>query len=111
MAMFWQKGEKIDYMNSGSSAIEAGTVIMLGTHPAIAVMEIPAEEKGTVVTEGVFKIEKTASETYAAGDELYWDETNSAVTKTAGTNPAKPAIGWAIEAAAASDTYAVVKIG
>ena len=43
-AEYWQRGESIDYKNTGSSAIEANSVIVLGKRDGVAGMTIQAGE-------------------------------------------------------------------
>ena len=42
-AEYWQRGESIDYKNTGSSAIEANSVIVLGKRVGVAGMTIQRE--------------------------------------------------------------------
>ena len=45
-AEYWQRGESIDYKNTGSSAIEANSVIVLGKRVGVAGMTIQPGETG-----------------------------------------------------------------
>lgn len=103
-ATFWQRGESLDYKNTGDSVIGANTVIAYGARIGIAGGDIPAGELGSIHVEGVFALPKTDSE-IAAGAEVYWN--GSGVTATAGNNVKA---GYAAQAAASTDTTVLVKI-
>lgn len=105
-ATYWQAGSKIDYINAGETKIEHGTIVPLGTRIAIAGMDIPAGERGTLITEGVFEVPKVAEE-ITLGAELYYSQSNGNVTATSTDNV--PA-GWAIEPAGTSDESVKIKI-
>ena len=47
-AEYWQRGESIDYKNTGSSAIEANSVIVLGKRVGVAGMTIQPGETGSI---------------------------------------------------------------
>lgn len=107
-ANFFQRGEALDYTNGTGSAIDAGTVIVLGTKAKIGIAgcDIPAGETGSVHVEGVFEFpEKSGESAIAMGDPVYWD--GSAITATSTSNT--PA-GYAAAPAAASATKILVKI-
>lgn len=105
-ATYWQVGGKIDYTNAGNMKIEHGDIVPIGTRITVAGMDIPAGEKGTLVTEGIFGVPKAAVEV-TLGATLYFDKTNGNVTTTATDNiPA----GWAVEPAGASDESIKIKI-
>jgi len=107
-ATFWQKGEKIDYVNSGSTAVENGQIVVLGTKVGVAGGAIAVGATGTLVMEGVFKMPKASGAAIAAGAKVYWDATNSVVTGTVGTNVE---VGYAAAAAASADTEVLVSLG
>ena len=105
-ATYWQIGRKIDYVNAGTEKIEYGSIIPLVERIAVAGAEIPAGEKGILITEGVFEMPKAAEEV-AIGTSLYYDKTNGNVTATSTNNV--PA-GWAVEPAGVSDGTVKIKI-
>lgn len=107
MATYIQKGNTIDYTNSGATKIAAGDVVSLTSRIGIAAGDIAASAVGALAVEGVFEIDKTASLAISLGDAVYFDTTNKKITKTNTDVPA----GWAIKAAAAADTTVLVKIG
>jgi predicted RecA/RadA family phage recombinase len=86
---FKNKGDRIDYINSGS-AILAGAVVTLLAGAAgrigVAIDAIPATTgEGAVAVEGVFELAAETGVAWAMGDKLYWSGT--LLTKTVGTNP------------------------
>lgn len=107
MATFIQKGNTIDYTNSGSTKIAAGDVVSLTSRIGIAAGDIPAGEVGALAVEGVFDIDKAESLAVAVGDAVYFNATSKKITKTDTDIPA----GWAVAAALAADTVVRVKIG
>lgn len=104
-ATYWQKGDTLDYTNGTASAIEANTVIDLGTRVGIAGTTIAAGETGSVVVVGVFEMDKAATVEIALGAAVYFDGT--AITNVATDNT--PA-GYAVAAAAAADATVFVKL-
>lgn len=107
MATYIQKGNIIDYTNSGATKIAAGDVVGISTRIGIAASDIAVGEVGTLAVEGVFEINKTASLAISVGDAVYFNVGTAKITATDTDVPA----GWAIAAAAAADTTVRVKIG
>lgn len=95
-----QKGETVDYVNSGSSKIEAGTIVSLTTRIGIAAGDIAAGATGALLVTGVFEGAKDEN-AITLGAVVYYDAESDALTATASGNV--PA-GWAVKAAGASDT-------
>lgn len=89
-----QKGEMIDYIPAADTA--AGEVIVQGKLIGITTEPIKAGKLGAIRVCGVFGITKKASETFAVGDVVYWD---NGATATAGDN----ILGLAVAAAEATD--------
>lgn len=102
-ATYWQRGESLDYVNSGDTVIEANTIVALGTRIGIVGTDINPKEKGSLHVTGVFQIAKTGGE-IAMGAAVYFDGTGI-TTATSGT----PA-GYAAAAAAADDAVVLVKL-
>lgn len=115
-AEFWQRGESIDYTNSGNTKIEENEVVVLGSRVGIAGTVIPAGETGSLVMTGVFEMDKKDSTAISAGTTVYWNPDSAAPGITASaddgeTDPtAYPYVGYATEAAAADDTTIKVKL-
>lgn len=101
-----QEGKNLDYTNSTSSPIPAGTLVILGAIAAIAATTIAPGETGAVATEGVFSFEKDNA-AVTEGAKVYYSAANDNVTATAADNTY---IGIAIAAAEASDTAVSVKL-
>lgn len=103
-AAYWQRGESLDYKNSGDTVIEANTIIELGTRIGVAGTSINPGETGSVHVTGVFEIEKTAAGEVAMGAAVYFDGTGI-TTETSGT----PA-GYAAAPAEADAAVILVKL-
>ena len=105
-ATYFQRGEALDYTNTGSDKITVGTVIKIGTRIGIAGDDILPKATGTIHVSGVFEFKKTGTTEVKMGTNVYFDGTG--ITETVGSNT--PA-GYAAEDAAASATSIKVKIG
>ena len=105
-AAYWQRGETLDYKNTGSSVIEANTIIVFGSKIGIAGMEINPGETGSLHISGTFEFPK-ATGAIAAGADVYFDKTAGNITTTADSNTKS---GFTVAAAAESDTKVLVKI-
>ncbi len=91
-----QDGDSIEYSNSGS-AIASGDVVPMGDRCGVALTAIAATSgKGTVNLCGVYEIAKDDDESFAIGDQLFFDANDSTITKTA---PGNTPIGIATEVA------------
>ena len=102
-AAYWQRGESLDYINSGDAVIEANTIIDLNTRIGVAGTDINPGEKGSLHVTGVYEIKKTGGE-IAMGAAVYFDGTG--ITADTSGTPA----GYAAAAAAASDAVILVKL-
>ena len=105
---FVQLGAKMDYTNGGAAAIGYMDIVPLVTRVAVAMEDIAIGAVGALDTEGVYEAAAVTGTAFAAGDQLYWDATNSRLTKTATDNT--PA-GYAFAPKLAAGTTALVKIG
>ena len=103
-ATYWQRGESLDYVNSGSTVIEANTIINLGTRIGVAGTSINPGEKGSLHVTGVYEIAKTGAEAIAMGAAVYFDGTG--ITKATGGTPA----GYAAATAEAGASVILVKL-
>lgn len=107
----YKDGDVVDY--TPSSDVAAGAVILIGTVPMIATSAIPANKTGALACEGIFKVPKT-SDTFSAGDAVYWDVDGTPVTGDALSGAADNSsatgnlMGLATEDAAAGDSYVKV---
>lgn len=104
-ATYWQRGESLDYVNSGSTVIEANSIIDLGTRIGIAGTSINPNEKGSVHVVGIYQFTKKDTGVIALGTAVYYSE--DGITATAdGNTPA----GYATEASAAGASTILVKL-
>ena len=93
-AAYWQRGETLDYKNTGSSVIEANTIIVFGS------------KIGSLHISGTFEFPK-ATGAIAAGADVYFDKTAGNITSTAASNTKA---GFTVAAADEADTKVLVKI-
>jgi predicted RecA/RadA family phage recombinase len=105
-AEYWQRGETLDYKNTGTATIEANTVVIFGNRIGVAGTDILPGEVGSLHVTGVFEMTKTASGAIEMGTDVYFD--GSGITNTEGDDTV-PA-GYAAQAAAAGDTVILVKL-
>lgn len=104
-AKYYQQGKTLDY--TANTAVSNGDVVSLTTRIGVAGNDIAAGETGALHVEGVFEMPKASGEAIDLGAAVYWDAANEAITATADGNiPA----GYAVAAAAASDTTVLVKL-
>ena len=85
-AAYWQRGESLDYPNTGDTVIEANTIVSLGTRIGIIGTDINPGEKGSVHVTGVYEIEKTVDGAIEMGAAVYFDGTG--ITTATGGTPA-----------------------
>ncbi len=105
-AEFWQRGETLDYINTGTTVIEANTVITFGGRIGVAGTDILPGETGSLHVTGVFEIPKTSEGDVGMGTDVYFDGDGITDTKGDGTVLA----GYAAQAAAAGDAVILVKL-
>lgn len=79
-ATTYSDGDAIDY--TPVSAVTGGNIVVVGTIPLVATVDIAAGVKGALRTSGIYKVPKDTS-TFTAGDAVYWDDNGSPVTGTA----------------------------
>lgn len=103
-AAYWQRGESLDYKNSGDAVIEANTIIDLSTRIGVAGTSINPGEIGSLHVTGVYEIAKTGAGEIAMGAAVYYDGTG--ITGEAGGTPA----GYAAAAAEADAAVILVKL-
>lgn len=114
MAQFIQKGDIVDYTNSGEAAIEYGQLIVGKDKVFVAAEEIAPGATGGVHASGVFEMAAETTAVFAFGQKIYYDATNKVATATAktGTSTKTPNayIGIAVEAKAESAATAKIKL-
>jgi len=77
-------GDVIDYV--AGSAVSSGQVLLIGARVGVAMTAIASGATGAVAVEGVFTIAKLSTDVVAQGALLYWDNANSRLTTTVGSN-------------------------
>lgn len=108
-----QEGSKIDY--TPVAAVAAGAVVLIGTIPMVADLDISAGALGALATEGVYDVVKKTG-ALSVGDAIYWDVDGDPVGGTAGTGCASGTasdgnlMGLCVLAAGSSDATVRVKI-
>ena len=111
-AMYYQRGESLDYANSTSSKIAANTVIELKDRIGVVGCDINPGETGSLHMTGVFEMDKTGSAKIDMGQKVYFDGTGITDDADDGGSPATaytPA-GYAVAEAAAAATKILVKL-
>ena len=78
-------------------AVASGEGLLVGSIFGVAAGSAALGETVEASLGGVFDLKKVASQAWAAGDKVYWDNTNKEATKTATSNTL---IGVATEAVA-----------
>lgn len=104
-ASYWQRGETIDYVNSGTEIIEANTIIVLGSRIGVIGTDILPGGKGSLHVTGVFGMPKASGE-IAAGVDVYYSAESGEISAAEGGVKA----GFAVEGAGADEPYVYVKI-
>jgi predicted RecA/RadA family phage recombinase len=105
-AIYWHKGEAIDYTNTTDEKIAAGQIVSLGTRIGVAGADIAPNETGSLFVKHVFKMPK-ATGAITLGAAVYYNETDGTIsTESSGNIPA----GWAASEAAENDSTVLVSI-
>lgn len=118
---YWQRGESIDYTNSGDTTLAANTVVLYGSRLGIVAADIPAGKTGALLVEGVYELPKEYADSgkaLTAGQEVQWDNSNSyikaavaqVVAEGAVTTEASAVHGFVVAAAASAAQKVLVKI-
>ena len=114
MAQFIQKGDIVDYTNSGEAAIEYGQLIIGKDKIFVAAEEIAPGATGGVHASGVFKMAAETTAAFAFGQKIYYDATSKVATATAETGSTTKTpnayIGIAVEVKAESAAVAKIKL-
>lgn len=103
-AVYWQRGESIDYKNNADTVIPANTVVLVGKKMGIAGTDIMPGETGSLHMVGVFEIQKKSGVVLEAGDNIVFtdeDGIDKAISDV---------MGYAVEAAAAGAASVKVKL-
>lgn len=106
-ASYWQRGDTLDYVNTGTDVIEANTILVLGSRIGVAGTDILAGEKGSIHVTGVYEVPKDSAE-IGAGADVYYSEADGTFSATGAEGSVKA--GFAAQDAAAGDPSVFVKI-
>jgi predicted RecA/RadA family phage recombinase len=104
---FKQPGDVMDLVNTGSTTIDSGDVVVVGNRCAVALVDIAPGKAGTAGVTGVWLLPKASAGVFAQGAALYWDATNKVATATADGHVS---VGYAFSAAAAGEVVVEVKL-
>ena len=107
MLNYTQRGERLEWTNSTSTAVAASGIVWLTDRIAVALNAIAVGASDTLNLVGVHTLTATAAETWTVGQQLYYNSATGAITNVAGANPAA---GYAFAAKAALATTGSVKI-
>ena len=100
MTNYIQKGDIVDYTNSGSAVIAYGDVITGKDWVFVAAEEIAVGATGGVHAEGVFEFNTEDETAIAFGQKMYFAKSDKVATATATDNVP---IGYAVQDIAASE--------
>lgn len=103
-----RSGQNLDYINGGSDAIAAGTVLAIEDIIGVAVTDIPPGGVGAVEIEGVFSV-TAATGAWKQGEKLYWDSATSKFTNSS-TGNMVAGIAAADKASAASSGLVKINV-
>jgi predicted RecA/RadA family phage recombinase len=101
----------VNHVNGTGATLSADDVVWLGDRVGIVLADILNGATGAVATAGTFRLPKDAT-TFAAGDDVDWDDSESKCSDLAGA-PASADIehiGKCVKAAATGASYVDVEI-
>jgi predicted RecA/RadA family phage recombinase len=104
-----QGDDVIQWTNGTGAAVASGDPVVIGNNQmGIALVDIASAASGSVGKCGVFSLPKNTSDAVVAGQKLWWDAANAEVINAPVINAYF--IGYAFEAAGASDTTVLVEL-
>ena len=110
MTQFVQNGERVDYTNGGSSAIEYNAIVAGADKVFVAAEKIEAGATGAVYAEGVFEFTTADTDAIAFGQKMYYNA-DDGITATASVTEGEEQsavttpnifVGYAVQAIGAS---------
>lgn len=104
--IYVQRGESIDFKNTGNADIGYDEVVSLSGRIGIAGTDIPIGTTGSLHVIGVFDLPADKSEALDVGQEVYW--TGECITSTVDGNVRA---GWVVAPKNTTGDIARVKIG
>lgn len=111
-ALTYSDDGAIDY--TPSSAVTGGDIVVLNGIVGIAIDDIAANTKGSLQTEGIYKLPKTTA-AVVRGLPIHWDPAGSPDSGTASSGAANQLgvgtyAGMCVEASGSGDDYAIVDL-
>lgn len=103
-AVYYQRGETIDFVNNTAADIAANDVVTLTSRIGIAATAIPVGHKGAVNVMGVYALPAETTVAFTVGQKVYL--ANDTLTATEGVVFA----GYVVEPKALATATAFVKI-
>ena len=88
-------------------AVTSGDGLLVGSIFGVAAATAALGEAVEAALVGVYDLKKVASQAWAAGDKIYWDNTAKELTTTASGNTK---VGAAVKAAGSGETTVVVRL-
>ena len=94
-------------LTAPSGGVVSGTPYLIGRFFGVCMKDAAVGDPFDMALVGVYDMPHTATETFAEGDIVYWNDSTKKVTSTAGGNTA---VGAATAAVAGTDATAPVRI-
>lgn len=107
-AVYYQKGDALDYVNKTDKKIGHGDVVVMGERIGVAGTDILPGETGALHVAGVYSFNKADAEEMTAGAEVFYTENGISLTAAeAGTGGRA---GYVVQDSPADSTKVYVKI-
>ncbi len=107
-AVYYQKGDALDYMNKTDKKIEHGDAVILGERIGVAGTDILQGKVGTLHMAGVYSFNKANTEEIMAGTEVFYTENGIYSSVPEGETSCKA--GYVVFDSPESSTEVYVKI-
>lgn len=108
MKNFVKDGKMLSWTNGTGSAVSSGALVVVGSMPGVAAVDIANGADGELATEGVYTLPAINTAAISQGAPCYYDSSAGKITPTAEDNKY---IGIAWEAKAETGTTVQVKLG
>lgn len=113
-ATYWQRGEAIDYKNTTDVTIPENTVIAIKTRIGVTGTVIEPGQTGSLHVCGIFELPKSDAGELEIGTIVYSDGAGVTASadnsKTGDEKVVYVPAGYVVQAAAAADSTALVKL-
>lgn len=107
-AVYYQKGDALDYVNKTGKKIVHGDVVIMGERIGVAGTDILPGETGALHMTGVYSFNKANAEEMTAGAEVFCTETGISLTEAEEGTGVKA--GYIVQDSPADSTEVYVKI-